>query len=478
MLPTTSRAATLPAVIQGGMGVGVSGWELARAVSLVGQLGVVSGTALDVVHARRLADGDPGGHLHRAYAAFPNQDTVERVLARWFVDGGRDPDTPYRPVPMFSLHPSRITRELTVLANFAEVWLAKEGHSGLVGINLLEKVQLPTPFAVLGAMLAGVDVVLMGAGIPAAVPALLDDLARGGPVTYRVDVAGASEQHSIELDPRALLPDGMPSVDRPAFLAIVGAHTLAAYLAKDPATRPDGFVVEGPTAGGHNAPPRGKMQLDHTGQPVYGERDAVDLDKMLAVGLPFWLAGGYGSPDGLRRALAAGASGIQVGTAFALCDESGMAGHLKAAAIEHALEGSLRITTDPLASPSGYPFKVASLDATLSDPEVYEARERVCDLGFLRVAYERDDGTVGFRCPSEPDEHFIAKGGADGDTDGRKCLCNGLMSTVDLPQVRRSGAEPPLVTLGDDTRSVVATLATSRPGWTAAQVVEQLVGRT
>ena len=59
---------TVPVIIQGGMGVGVSNWRLANAVSSRGQLGVVSGTALDVVLARRLQDGDPGGHMRRALA--------------------------------------------------------------------------------------------------------------------------------------------------------------------------------------------------------------------------------------------------------------------------------------------------------------------------------------------------------------------------------------------------------------------------
>ena len=59
----------LPMLIQGGMGVGVSGWRLARAVAVTGQLGAVSGTAIDTVHARVLGDGDPDGHLRRAYAA-------------------------------------------------------------------------------------------------------------------------------------------------------------------------------------------------------------------------------------------------------------------------------------------------------------------------------------------------------------------------------------------------------------------------
>ncbi len=52
----------LPRLIQGGMGVGVSGWELARKVSMHGQLGVVSGTALDTILVRRLGKGDFGAH--------------------------------------------------------------------------------------------------------------------------------------------------------------------------------------------------------------------------------------------------------------------------------------------------------------------------------------------------------------------------------------------------------------------------------
>jgi hypothetical protein len=74
-------AAPEPEIIQGGMGVAVSGWRLARAVSMLGQLGVVSGTALDVVLARRLQLGDPTGDLRRAIRRFPDPAVAERVLA-------------------------------------------------------------------------------------------------------------------------------------------------------------------------------------------------------------------------------------------------------------------------------------------------------------------------------------------------------------------------------------------------------------
>jgi len=64
--------------------------------------------------------------------------------------------------------------------------------------------------------------------------------------------------------------------------------------------------------------------LNDDGEPVYGPRDTVDLARMRALGLPFWLAGSYASPARLREARSEGAAGVQVGTAFALCEESGL----------------------------------------------------------------------------------------------------------------------------------------------------------
>ena len=81
-----------PLVIQGGMGVGVSAWQLARAVSRTGQMGVVSGTALDTVLARRLQLGDLDGHMRRAMAAFPVPEIAQRVLDRYFIEGGKAAD--------------------------------------------------------------------------------------------------------------------------------------------------------------------------------------------------------------------------------------------------------------------------------------------------------------------------------------------------------------------------------------------------
>ena len=109
------------------MGVGVSGWRLARAVAKTGQLGVVSGTALPLVLTRQLQLGDPDGDLGRALEQFPDQAVVNRVWNGYYVAGGKPPDAPFKGVPMPSLHPGQAFLDLAVLAAFLEVFLAKEG---------------------------------------------------------------------------------------------------------------------------------------------------------------------------------------------------------------------------------------------------------------------------------------------------------------------------------------------------------------
>ena len=126
---------SLPVIIQGGMGIAVSNWELAKTVSMQGQLGVVSGTAIDNVMARRLQDGDLSGNTRRALAHFPNQEVVARILAKYFVEGGKAADAPYVMVPKITLEQKRDAQEILIAANFVEVWLAKEGHDGLIAVS-------------------------------------------------------------------------------------------------------------------------------------------------------------------------------------------------------------------------------------------------------------------------------------------------------------------------------------------------------
>ena len=467
-----------PVIIQGGMGVAVSNWELARAVAVQGELGVVSGTALALVLARRLQAGDPDGAMRRALAHFPFPAVAERVRAAHFVADGKPADAPFALTAMPAFPPSTAFTELTVAAGFVEVFLAKEGHAGLVGINLLEKIQLPTLPTLFGAMLAGVDYVLMGAGIPRAIPGILDRLAAGEPAEMKLDVAGAlpGDDFTARFDPQMFWREPGRTLRRPQFLAIVSSATLAMTLAKKSNGRVDGFVVEGDLAGGHNAPPRGALLLDATGQPIYGPRDVPDLEKIRELSLPFWLAGSYARPEKLVEAQRRGAAGIQVGTAFAFCKESGIAPEWKREVFRSIRAGLARVFTDPMASPTGFPFKVATVPGTLSEPNVYGARERICDLGYLRQLYRKIDGNVGYRCAGEPVADFLRKGGELAETFGRKCLCNGLAATVGLGQTRDGAPEPALVTAGNELVELARLFGEGADSYTAADVLSYLRG--
>jgi nitronate monooxygenase len=468
-----------PIIIQGGMGAGVSHWRLARTVSRLGQLGVVSGTALEVILARRLQDGDPGGHMHRALRRFPSPGIAADILQRYFRPNGRKSGEPYRNVPMFTLDPHPDLLGLTVAANFVEVNLAKEGHAGLVGINYLEKIQMHNLACLYGAMLAGVDYVLMGAGIPRAIPGILDRLALHKDVAMiaHVDGAGPGDRYEVIFEPRKMLPIVARPLKRPDFLAIVASNALATILLKKSNGRVDGFVIEGPTAGGHNAPPREKGNLNQRGEPKYGARDEVDLKGFRKLGLPFWMAGSYGDATKLKESLEQGAAGIQVGTAFAYTRESGLSQEIRTRVIRKALTGEMDVFTDPLASPTGFPFKVVSLEGTNSEKGCYDARPRACNLGYLRVPYKAADGTIGYRCSGDSVERYVRCGGRLEDTVGRKCLCNGLMANIGIPQIGPNHyVEKPLVTSGDDARNIARFLKPGELTYSSADVIRNLLG--
>jgi nitronate monooxygenase len=468
----------LPKIIQGGMGVGVSNWRLAQAVSKLGQLGVVSGTALDTLFVRRLADGDQGGHMRRGLEAFPFPEMAKRIWNEYFVPGGKPADAPYPALPMHQQKNPRKLIEVCMASNFVEVFLAREGHKNPVGINFLEKVQMPHLASIYGAMLAGVGYVLMGAGIPLHIPGVLDAFVAQHAAEYKLSIAGASQatEAMMGLNPAEFAEGPLPVLRRPKFLAIISSNTLATTMLRRANGRVDGFVIEGPTAGGHNAPPRGKLQLSESGEPVYGDRDRVNLEEMRAMGVPFWLAGGYGNAQALQSALDEGAVGVQVGTAFAFTEESGLRDDLKSELLGQARAGAGRVYTDRLASPTGFPFKVALLEGTTSELPIYEERKRVCDLGYLREAYEAPGGKIGYRCAAEPVNNFMAKGGTATEAEGRKCLCNSLLANVGHAQIRKDGSvEPALVTIGDDLNTVAQYLQPGRASYTAADVVGRML---
>lgn len=482
-------------LIQGGMGVYVSNWRLAKAVAQEQPgvtAGTVSGTALDIVHVRLLQLGDPGGHIRRALAAFDARFGVtigQKICERYFIEGGKAPTARFKPIPMQTVHtqdgsdilpsPSlspaqpadpvtlaldEESVELLIATAYAEVWLAKEGHTGNIFINFLKKVEVPLIFAMFGAMLAGVNGIIVGAGNPDGLPAASSRLASHETVTSDLPVLyrEAGETFTVRFDPRKVADGKLAQAPlrRPAFLAIVSLEKLAQALAQSPSQAPDGFIIEHHTAGGHNAGPQGPLKKDSLGQPIYDAQDEPDLQAIRQAGLPFWLAGGYGSREKLQQAISEGAAGVQAGSIFALAEESGMKPAFRTEILNKLKKGfndaGLVLTT--LFSPTGFPFKVVQLDGTLADEAVYANRSRVCDIGLLQqygLGKPAADGTRRLfqRCPAAPVAGFVNKRGLEHNTEDRRCLCNGLLACVGLGQVaERKGElveEPAIVTLGN-----------------------------
>ena len=483
-------------LIQGGMGVYVSNWRLAQAVSKEKPgitAGTVSGTGLDVVYTRLLQLGDPGGHIRRALQAFDQKFTCQigqRIIDRYFIENGKKPDERFKYPPKQVVHnlsgnkliPKPASSqaavelimedeviELLIATCFAEVWLAKENHPGRIFINFMHKIELPLIYCMYGAMLAGVDGMIVGAGNPDGLPKICSLLTTHQPVTHPLVVLyrESGEDFQLVFDPKTFA-DGVftkAPLNRPAFLAIVSSEHLASSLAQSLSEKPDGLVIEHHTAGGHNASPQGPLILDDRGQPIYGEADEPDFVSIRQTGLPFWLAGGYSTSEKIQYALSLGANGVQVGSIFALSQESGLKASYKTAILNKLKAGvdDSELVQTTLFSPTGYPFKVANLEGTLSEDNVYQNRQRVCDLGLLQqraLGKTKEDGSrlMTQRCVAEPIDHFTNKRGLERNTTDRRCLCNGLLAAVGLGQIiDQQGTaveEPAIVTLGNNLGSI------------------------
>jgi hypothetical protein len=225
----------LPQLIQGGMAVGVSTWQLARAVAIAGEklgrpvLGVVSGTGVSDLMIQRLQRGDPD-----TLRALTNYDpALTGELLEVYGSSAPGPSGGchrFAPKPEVLVNGTKAMKahmtRLTIAAAFVEVSLAKSGHSGPVGINIIEKLQLMHLPIILGAMLAGVDYVLVGAGIPNQIPAVLHNFSALQPASYKLDVAGTNEKYLMTLDPRPFISPGT-ELKKPRFFAIVSHHALA-----------------------------------------------------------------------------------------------------------------------------------------------------------------------------------------------------------------------------------------------------------
>lgn len=455
----------MPIIIQGGMGVNVSSPQLANAVSKASQpgretLGTISGTAVERVMARMLQEGwKEAQNIIEALQDFPFPEIAEKIIKKYH-------NNPRIGMPVFTVNPSRDLIELTVCANYSFVKMAKKWHKNAVSINYLAKIAMPHLPSLYGAILADVDVVTMGAWIPLEIPAVFESFSNGETASYRVPVIGGDD-YVMTFDPKKYFWNTLPTVKKPNFIPIISTDLLGRILkSKLREGSIYGFSIETPTAWGHNAPPRNKITHE------YGEKDIVNFKIMQDLGLPYWLAWSYASPEGLEKALTLWARGIQTGSIFALSVESGLRPDLRNKVLEMANKESLVVTTDFRASPTGFPFKVVEMDGTMSEKIMYETRKRVCDECALRSPYKKDDDTIGYRCASEPTEDYVRKWGKIEDTIWRKCLCNGLMSAAWV-----KNDEPPIITLWDDTSFVKKLLHNSEQSYSAQDAINYLFSR-
>jgi len=458
---SSKNVPVIPDIIQGGMGVYISNPLLANTVSSNGALGTVSG-----VLARILGKGDVGGHYRRALSHFPFPHISKQVIDAFYIEGGDVNGALSKDAPFFSVNPSNLLIALSICANYAFVYLAKEGHGNPVSINYLEKIALPHVYAITGAMLAGVDFITMGAGIPLQIPEVINSIAEGRLVTYRIPVTGQTiTSHTVSFNPEDFFGEKLPELKKPGFIPIIASNLLASiFMKKLPQGSVHGFVIEEPSAGGHNAPPRKG--------DTYGPKDEVDYLEIQKLGLPFWIGGSKATPGKLRWAQSLGATGIQVGSIFALCKESGMDSFIRRKVCELGFKGELEARTDRQASPTGFPFKVAILMESLSEQEVYLARDRVCPHGVLRTLFELSDGSIGYRCPAEPLALYVKKLGKLEETLGARCVCSGLMATAGLGK----NDEIPIVTMGDDVGFLKFLMSSAEDSYGVVEALRYLRG--
>lgn len=453
----------MPRLIQAGMGVHISSARLANEASRLGALGVVSGAALRHVVVEDVRAGDE--EAIEIARSFPVAQYVGELLA--FAPGGKR-HTHAVPVDTPDPKHNALPRRLSAIAAYIEVMRAKRGHSGKVGINVMWKCALTVLPTIYGAMLAGVDALLCGAGVPMELPDIVAKIRAGQNMEYLpLTGTGTHARLAIAQDNTAPL---LQAIQAPKLMPILSNYAFAkrmldVWQKEYSGARPFAFVLEHHAAGGHNAPPRNKTE--------FTEQDSIAsyFDKVLALGVPVYVAGAFkhgGTRDDFQEWTARGAYGLQVGSRFALCEESGMRPDLRQKIIEAAVRGELEVATSPTMSPTGYPIKHVSLPGTISDVEIYAARPRVCNRMYLTQSHfeEQPDGTVKetYICPAMPSEQYERLGGDAAETRDRVCLCNGLLSTAGY----YDDIEPPAVTLGESGLQVTQQV-------TARAVIEDIL---
>jgi nitronate monooxygenase len=323
-------------IVQGGMGIGVSLSPLAGAVAREGGVGIISSAALD-----RLVSKQKGKKISSYEAAF---EEVSRAKA----------------------------------------------SGGFAGINIMVALVRDYEASVKGALDAGADFIISGAGLPLGLPGI------------------------------------QPPGDTALIPIISSARALELICKKWERLgyRPDAVVLEGPLAGGHLG--FRADQIDLESNKLENLLPPV-MDAAIKYGnIPVIVAGGIYTHADIERFLAMGASGVQMGTRFLATEESTASEEYKQAVIA-AKEEDITIAIDP-GSPCGLPFRVIRQSPAFVSA-MKKLRAPKCDKGYVLLKDEEGKFT---RCLAKmSNEHHF-------------CICNGLLSSAGYNRDK----EEPLFTVG------------------------------
>ncbi len=323
-------------IVQGGMGVGVSLHPLASAVAKEGGLGIVSSACLD-----RLVSKRTGKKVNTYEAAY---EEVSRAKA----------------------------------------------SGGLAGINIMGALVRDFNDSVKGALDAGADAIISGAGLPVTLPAI------------------------------------QPPKDTALIPIVSSARALDIICRKweKLGYRPDAVVLEGPLAGGHLG-----FKIDQIDTEANKLETLFPPVKDMAMkygDFPVIVAGGIYTHADIVGFLKMGADGVQMGTRFLATEESSASAEYKRAVV-HAQEEDILVAYDP-GSPCGMPFRVIK-QSPMFVSALEHTRSPKCDKGYVLLKDKEGKFTV---CPAKVSNahHF--------------CICNGLLSSAGY----NCDTEEPLYTVG------------------------------
>ncbi len=244
----------------------------------------------------------------------------------------------------------------------------RHDKAGPIFLNVMTLMNDYRP-SVLGAVEAGADGIIAGAGLP----------------TGLAEIVGDAD---IEL---------WPIVSSARALAII-----CRYWAKR-GRKPSGVIIEGPLAGGHLG-----FNFEDIYKPEY-QLEAIFVDILRLCQEQdihqIVVAGGIWDTADIVRWLDLGATGVQLGTRFLATEESGASDDFKAAIVK-ATAADIVVAMNP-GSPSGMPFRVIA-----DSPGYIQALRR--DRQFrCMLKYMLHDGSCR---ATQSTDHF--------------CICDGLLSAV------------------------------------------------